>query len=63
NDASDAANHHALMFAVFDGGYHVYVGQELARLKLKLIIIRLMIFVTFVDASENNGGYLQRINV
>ncbi|CAF1245527.1 unnamed protein product [Rotaria sordida] len=59
NDAPDA-NHHPLVFAPFGGGHRVCAGQELARLELKLIIIRFMLFVTFVDAPGNNGGYRQR---
>ncbi|CAF4282715.1 unnamed protein product, partial [Rotaria sp. Silwood2] len=59
NDAPDA-NHHPLVFAPFGGGHRACAGQELARLELKLIIIRFMLFVTFVDAPGNNGGYRQK---
>lgn len=42
----------------FGGGHRVCVGQELAWLELKIIIVRLMQRgVTFEDTSENTGGY------
>ncbi|CAF4262654.1 unnamed protein product [Rotaria sp. Silwood2] len=61
-DAPDA-NHHPLVFAPFGGGHRTCAGQELARLELKLIVIRFMLFVTFVDASGNNGGHSQAMVV
>jgi cytochrome P450 len=48
-DAPDA-NHNPFVFAPFGGGHRGCVGQDLARLELKVIIIRYMLFVTFVDA-------------
>ncbi len=61
-DAPDA-KHHPFVFAPFGGGHRACIGQDLAQLELKVIIIRLMQFVTFVDAPGNNGGHLQRMAV
>ena len=56
-------HHHSFAFSPFGGGHRICAGQELARLELKVILIRLMLFVTFVDAPGNNGGHLQRLSV
>ena len=58
-DAPDA-NHNPFVFAPFGGGHRACVGQDLARLELKVIIIRYMLFVTFVDASESNSNHCQQ---
>ncbi|CAF3348529.1 unnamed protein product [Rotaria sp. Silwood2] len=52
-DAPDA-NHNPYVFAPFGGGHRICIGQELARLELKLIITRFMLFVTFIDGPGNN---------
>lgn len=57
-DAPDA-NHNPSAFAPFGGGHRACVGQELARLEVKVIIIRYMLSVTFADAPGNNGGHRQ----
>jgi len=61
-DAPDA-NHNPFVFAPFGGGHRGCVGQDLARLELKVIIIRYMLFVTFVDASGNNGDHHQQTRI
>jgi cytochrome P450 len=61
-DAPDA-NHNPFVFAPFGGGHRACVGQELARIELKVIIIRYMLFVTFLDAPGNNGGHRQGITI
>ncbi|CAF3045687.1 unnamed protein product [Rotaria sp. Silwood2] len=61
-DAPDA-NHHPFVFAPVGGGHRACIGQDLAQLELKAIIIRLMQFVTFVDTPNNNDGHLQRMAV
>ncbi|CAF1386656.1 unnamed protein product [Didymodactylos carnosus] len=49
---------------LFGAGHRACAGQDLARFELKLIIVRLMQFVTFIDGGkDNSGGYLQRITV
>ncbi|CAF1161564.1 unnamed protein product [Adineta steineri] len=58
-DAPDA-NHHPFAFFPFGGGHRTCIGQDLARLELKIIIIRLMQFVTLIDAPGNNGGHHQQ---
>ncbi|CAF3328462.1 unnamed protein product [Rotaria sp. Silwood2] len=57
-DAPDA-NHHPWAFAPFGGGHRTCAGQDLARFELKLIVVRFMSCVTFVDAPGNNGGRCQ----
>ncbi|CAF1340843.1 unnamed protein product [Rotaria sp. Silwood1] len=57
-DAPDA-NHHPYTLAPFGGGHRTCAGQDLARLELKLIVVRFMSFVTFIDAPGNNGGRCQ----
>jgi cytochrome P450 len=61
-DAPDA-NHNPFVFAPFGGGHRGCVGQDLARLELKVIIIRYMLFVTFVDASGNHGDHHQQTRI
>ncbi|CAF3026861.1 unnamed protein product [Rotaria sp. Silwood2] len=55
------ANHHPFVFAPFGSGHRACIGQDLAQLELKVITIRLMKFVTFVDTPGNNGGHVQRM--
>ncbi|CAF1442704.1 unnamed protein product [Didymodactylos carnosus] len=62
DDAPDR-NHHPYVFSPFGNGHRVCVGQDLARLELKVIVIRLMLFVTFADAPGNNGGRRQRLSI
>ncbi len=51
-------NHHPYAMLPFGGGHRACIGQDLAWLELKLIIIRLMQRgVTFEDTPENTGGY------
>ena len=46
----------------FGGGHRACVGQDLAWLELKVIIIRLMQRgVTFEDTAENVGGYEEQL--
>ncbi|CAF1190096.1 unnamed protein product [Rotaria sordida] len=58
-DAPDV-NHNPFVFTPFGGGHRACVGQDLARLELKVIIIRYMLFVTFIDASGNNDDHHQQ---
>ncbi|CAF1474940.1 unnamed protein product [Adineta steineri] len=61
-DAPDA-NHNPFVFGPFGGGHRGCVGQDLARLELKVIIIRYMLFVTFVNTSANNGDHYQQARI
>ncbi|CAF4572301.1 unnamed protein product [Rotaria sp. Silwood2] len=55
-------NHHPLAMNSFGGGHRACIGQELAWLELKTIIVRMMQRgVKFEDASENIGNYDERI--
>ncbi|CAF1220699.1 unnamed protein product [Rotaria sordida] len=55
-------NHHPLTMIPFGGGHRACIGQELAWLELKTIIVRMMQRnITFEDTSENTGGYDERI--
>ncbi|CAF3769910.1 unnamed protein product [Rotaria sp. Silwood1] len=55
-------DHHPLAMIPFGGGHRACIGQELAWLELKTIIVRLMQRrITFEDTSENTGGHDQRI--
>ena len=62
DDAPDR-NHHPFAFSPFGNGHRACAGQDLARLELKVIAIRLMLFVTFADAPGNNGGHRQRLSI
>jgi cytochrome P450 len=45
----------------FGGGHRACLGQDLASLELKVILVRLMQRgVTFEDTPENIGGYVER---
>ncbi|CAF0776326.1 unnamed protein product [Rotaria sordida] len=61
-DAPDV-NYNPFVFIPFGGGHRACIGQDLARLELKVIIIRYMLFVTFIDAPGNNGGHRQGITI
>ncbi|CAF3669995.1 unnamed protein product [Rotaria sordida] len=51
-------NHHSLAMIPFGGGHRACIGQELAWLELKTIIVRMMQRgITFEDMPENTGGY------
>ncbi|CAF0940799.1 unnamed protein product [Rotaria sordida] len=51
-------NHHPLAMIPFGGGHRACIGQELAWLELKTIIVRMMQRgITFEDMPENTGGY------
>ncbi|CAF3723736.1 unnamed protein product [Rotaria sordida] len=55
-------NHHPLAMIPFGGGHRACIGQELAWLELKTIIVRMMQRdITFEDTPENVGGYNERI--
>ncbi|CAF1039584.1 unnamed protein product [Rotaria sp. Silwood1] len=55
-------NHHPLAMISFGGGHRACIGQELAWLELKTIIVRMMQRgITFEDTPENTGGYDERI--
>ena len=56
-------HHHPLVLTPFGGGHRSCPGQELARLEVKVIFIRLMLFATFVDAPGNNGGHMERVSI
>jgi len=57
NDSEHKNNLSALM--PFGGGHRQCMGQDLARIELKIIFTRLMQFVTFGDGGPelNAGGY------
>ncbi|CAF1445641.1 unnamed protein product [Rotaria sp. Silwood1] len=55
-------NHHPLTMIPFGGGHRACIGQELAWLELKTVIVRLMQRgITFEDTPENTGGYDERL--
>jgi cytochrome P450 len=55
-------NHHPYAMLSFGGGHRACIGQDLAWLELKVIIVRLMQRgVTFEDTPENTGGYEERL--
>ncbi|CAF1275368.1 unnamed protein product [Rotaria sordida] len=62
-------NHHPLAMIPFGGGHRACIGQELAWLELKTIIVRMMQRdITFEDTPENvgvqfNGGCISPTNV
>ncbi|CAF3746745.1 unnamed protein product [Rotaria sp. Silwood1] len=56
-------NHHPYAFLPFGSGRHQCAGQELARFELKLIMVRLMQYVTFEDTPGNTGGHAQRMTI
>ncbi|CAF3143200.1 unnamed protein product, partial [Rotaria sp. Silwood2] len=50
-------NHHPLTMIPFGGGHRACIGQELAWLELKIVIVRMMQRgITFEDTPENTGG-------
>ncbi|CAF1016907.1 unnamed protein product [Adineta ricciae] len=55
-------DHHPSALLAFGGGHRACIGQDLAWLELKVVIIRLMQRgVTFEDTPENTGGYEERL--
>ena len=58
-------DHHPYVSIPFGGGHRQCIGQDLARFELKVIIARLMQYITFVDGGEkvNAGGYVQKLTV
>ena len=55
-------DHHPSALMAFGGGHRACLGQDLAWLELKVVIIRLMQRgVTFEDTPENIGGYEERL--
>ncbi|CAF1216240.1 unnamed protein product, partial [Didymodactylos carnosus] len=59
-DAPDR-NHHSFAFMPFGGGNRTCAGQDAACLELKVIVTRLMQFVTFIDAPGKDDGHCQRM--
>ena len=57
-------SHHPYALTPFGGGHRQCMGQDFARFKLKVIITRLMQYVTFGDGGSqvNSGGYLMRFS-
>ena len=58
-------DHHLYASIPFGGGHRQCIGQDLARFELKVIIARLMQYVTFGDGGKkvNAGGYVQKLTV
>jgi cytochrome P450 len=56
--------YHPFAFLPFGAGHRQCMGQELARFQLKVIITRLMQFVTFGDGGleVNSGGYVTKFS-
>ena len=55
-------DHASFTWLPFGGGHRACIGQELAMLELKVIIVRLMQRgLTFEDTPENVGGYEERL--
>lgn len=56
-------NHHSYALIPFGGGHRQCVGQDLSQFQLKLIITRLMQFVTFGDGGSqiNSGGFISGV--
>ena len=55
-------DHHSHALLPFGGGHRACIGQDLARLELKLIISRLMQRgVCFDDTPENIGGFEEQL--
>lgn len=59
----DDKNHHPCAYLPFGGGHRQCIGQELARLELKVIIARLMQNITFGDGGPevNSGGHFENV--
>ncbi|CAF1095535.1 unnamed protein product [Adineta steineri] len=55
-------DHHPFAMLPFGGGHRACIGQDLAWLELKLVIVRLMQRgITFEDTIENGGGYQEQL--
>jgi cytochrome P450 len=55
-------DHHPYALLPFGGGHRACIGQDLARMELKLIIVRLMQRgVIFEDTPGNTGGFHERV--
>jgi cytochrome P450 len=55
-------NHHPYAMIPFGAGHRACIGQDLACLDLKLIIIRMMQRgIILKDTEENTGGYEDRL--
>ena len=57
-------SHHPYAFIPFGGGHRQCMGQDLAQFQLKIIIARLMRYVTFADGGSqvNSGGYVTKFS-
>jgi cytochrome P450 len=58
-------DHHPYALLPFGSGHRQCIGQDLARFELKVIVARLLQYVTFGDGGHqvNSGGHLTRITV
>ncbi|CAF1155310.1 unnamed protein product [Rotaria sordida] len=58
-------NHNPYAFFSFGSGHRQCIGQDLARFELKVIVARLMQYVTFIDGGPevNAGGHVQGLTV
>ena len=56
-------NHHSHALIPFGSGHRQCVGQDFARFELKVIMARLMQFVTFKDGGPevNSGGFISNV--
>jgi cytochrome P450 len=62
---TDDKDHNPYALIPFGGGHRACIGQELARLEIKAVAVRLMQHVTFRDGGSeiNAGGFTQKITV
>ncbi|CAF4020760.1 unnamed protein product [Rotaria sordida] len=58
-------NYHPYAFLPFGSGHRQCLGQDLARLELKVILARMLQQVTFGDGGPevNAGGYIQKLTI